>query len=693
MSFLRHGLLLLPALLLACSSSRSMPDVPDTVPPPEGARLITSGPEAFEAACRKDLDAARSLRSHLLGLNAGAGQQAILEAYDTLTSHVQLAAARASVARNAHPEAAMREVADACEQEAEKLSSELALDRGIYDALAAVDVSKLDPTTRHWVERALSELRRAGVDRDEATRQKIQGLNETLIKISQEFGRNIREDVRHVDLEPAQLAGMPADYVEAHPVREDGTVRITSDYPDYVPFMAYATDAKAREALWRAYRKRGHPANIAVLQRLIDTRQELATTLGYPHWAAYVTENKMVKTAEAADAFIQQVADATRVPAEREMAELLELKRKDVPDAQRVEPWDQAFYEDRLRASRFGFDSQQARPYFEYERVLSGVLDVTGHLFGIRYDAVEDAPIWHPDVRAFDVVDTSTGANLGRIYLDMHPREDKYKHAAQFDLVNGQAGKRLPEGVLMCNFPKPGGPSPALMQPTEVETFFHEFGHLLHHIFAGHLRWNAQAGIKTEWDFVEAPSMLLQQWGTHAESLNRFARHHATGEAIPEALVQQMVAANEFGKGLATRRQMFLAAVSLHMYDQPTGVDPHAVVAGLQPQFEPMRREADGDDTYFELAFGHLDGYSAIYYTYIWSSVIAEDLLTVFKDEGVMSPAPALRYRKAILSAGGSKDAADLVQDFLGRPYTFKAYADWLATPPPATAKPATHEP
>jgi len=693
MSLLRTGLLLLPALLLACSTSRSMPDAPAPLPAPDGARLLTSGPEAFADACRKDLDSARALRTHLLGLDAKSAQQEVLTTYDTLTSHVQLAASRASVARNAHPDAAMREVADACELEAEKLSSELALDRGLYDALAAVDVASLDATTRHWVERALSELRRAGVDRDAETREKIQALNEELTRISQEFGRNIREDVRHVDLLPEQLAGMPADYVAAHPVREDGRVRITSDYPDYVPFMAYARDAKAREALWRAYRKRGHPANIEVLKQLIAKRQELATTLGYPHWAAYVTENKMVKTAEAADAFITQVAEATRIPAEREMAELLELKRRDVPGATRVEPWDQAFYEDRLRAERYGFDSQEARPYFEYDRVLSGVLDVTSLMFGIRYDPVADAPIWHPDVRAFDVVDTTTGGALGRIYLDMHPRADKYKHAAQFDLVNGQAGKRLPEGVLMCNFPKPGGASPALMQPTEVETFFHEFGHLLHHIFAGHLRWNAQSGIKTEWDFVEAPSMLLQQWGTHAESLNRFARHHATGEAIPAGLVRQMTAANEFGKGLSTRRQMFLAAVSLHMYDQPSGVDPHAVVAELQPRFEPMRREADGDDTWFELAFGHLDGYSAIYYTYIWSSVIAEDLLTVFKDEGVLNPAPALRYRKAILAAGGSKDAADLVQDFLGRPYTFQAYADWLAEPPPALAKPALSKP
>lgn len=678
----------LSALLFsACSTtSRTMSDADSAVD--RGPRLelgasslLTQGPEVFSRACRTDLDAARALRGKLVALDGKKQPAELLTTYDALMSHVQLAGSRASVARNAHPEAAIRDAADACEKEAETLASELSLDRGLYDALASVDLEPLDATTRHWVERELASLRRAGVDRDEATRARIQALKEELIQISQDFGRNIREDVRTVELDPAQLAGLPEDYVAAHPPGADGKVRITSDYPDYVPFMVYAKDAAAREAVWRAYRMRGHPQNVEVLQKLVDKRQELATLLGFPHWAALVTDDKMVKTAEAADAFIKQVTEATRVPAEREMAELLALKQQDVPGATRVEPWDQAFYEDRLKAAKFDFDSQEIRPYLEYERVLSGVLDVTGHLFGIRYQPVNDAAVWHPDVRVYDVVDTAQDAVLGRIYLDMHPRGDKYKHAAQFDLVNGQAGKRLPEGVLLCNFPRPGGDAPALMQPTEVETFFHEFGHLLHHIFAGHLKWNAQSGIKTEWDFVEAPSMLLQEWGANAESLSRFATHHETGAPLPVELVERMTAAKEFGKGLYTRRQMFLSAVSLHMYDQPEGVDPHRVVESLQPQFEPFRREHDGD-TRFELSFGHLDGYSAIYYTYMWSSVIARDLLTVFEAEGMMNPAPAQRYRRAILAAGGSKDAADLVEDFLGRPYTFDAYARWLSEPP-----------
>ena len=291
MTRLREGLALPALLLLACTTSRPMPDAASTpLPPPDAAKLLTQGPQVFADACAKDFEAARAQRQVLLALDPAKQPQELLQTYDRLFAHVQLAGSRASVARNAHPDPALREVADACEQEAQRISIELSLDRGLYDALSAVDLSQVDTTTRHWVERSLQELRRAGVDRDEATRQKITALNDELTRISQDFGANIRKDVRHVELDPAQLAGLPEDYRQSHPVGPNGKVRINTDYPDYVPFMTYAKDAKAREALWRAYRRRGHPENGPVLQQLVERRQELAKLLGSPHWAAYITE-------------------------------------------------------------------------------------------------------------------------------------------------------------------------------------------------------------------------------------------------------------------------------------------------------------------------------------------------------------------------------------------------------------------
>jgi thimet oligopeptidase len=358
----------------------------------------------------------------------------------------------------------------------------------------------------------------------------------------------------------------------------------------------------------------------------------------------------------------------------RDYAQLLERKRKDVPGADRVEPWDSAYLQERVKAEQYGFDSQSVRPYFEYQRVEDGVLDVTGRLFGIAYRRIEDAPRWHAEVEVHDVYEGDR--LLGRIHLDMHPRDGKYKHYAQFTLASGQEGVRLPEGVLVCNFPRPAPGAPALMEHGDVKTFFHEFGHLLHHVLGGHTRWAAQAGVATEWDFVEAPSQMLEEWVWDPAVLARFAHHVETGEPIPAALVARMKAADEYGKGLMVRQQMFYAATSLELHQRdPEALDTTAVVAELQERYTPFRHV---EGTYFHESFGHLDGYSAIYYTYMWSLVIAKDLFGPFREAGIMDPGVAHRYRRAILEAGGSKPAAELVKDFLGRPHGFEAYEEWL---------------
>ena len=640
------------------------------LPPPEGSKLLSGTLETFNAACAADLERARARIAALKSLE-GSGGRAVLEAYDEATAAIGAALNRSSLTREVHPQATFRDAARACEQQADALNVEISQDRGVYDALSAVDLAQADAPTRYWMERTLLEFRRAGVDRDDATRAKVKALNEEILKLGQTFTQNISEDVREVELDPKELAGLPEDFIQAHKPGANGKVTITSNYPDYFPFMAYARDGKAREKVWRAYRQRASPKNEPVLAQLIAKRHELATLLGYPTWAAFVTETKMTRTQQVAADFIDKVAATAEQRAKQEYADLLARKQKDEPKATTLEPWDQDYYEDRLKAEKLGFDSQAMRAYFEYGRVKQGVMDITSRMWGITYVPVKDAAVWHPDVEAYDVMEN--GTLLGRIFLDMHPREDKYKHAAQFDLVAGQAGKRYPEGALVCNFPRPG----ALMTQDEVETFFHEFGHLLHHVFGGRQQWRGITGIATEWDFVETPSMLLQQWATNPGVLQEFARHHETGEAIPAALVEKLRASKEFGKGLWTRRQMFLAGVSLDYYSRAPGFDTTEALKKLQEKFTPFRHEYR-DGTHFQLAFGHLESYSAAYYTYVWSLVIAKDLETEFQKHGYLDTATTMKYRKTVLEPGGSKPAAELVKDFLGRPYGFEAYRAYL---------------
>jgi thimet oligopeptidase len=437
--------------------------------------------------------------------------------------------------------------------------------------------------------------------------------------------------------------------------------------------MTYSRSATAREALWKVYRQRGAPKNLEVLRRMLEARDELAGLLGFETWADYITGDKMIGTRENVRSFIEKISTAADRRMAADYAEILAWKKRDQPEATSVDAWDSGYLQEQVKAAQYNFNSQAVRPYYEYSRVKQGVMDLTSRMFGITYRRVADAAVWHPDVEAYDVLDGTSV--LGRIYLDMHPREDKYKHYAQFTLANGKEGRTLPEGVLVCNFPKPGV-EPALMQHSEVETLFHEWGHLLHHIFGGHTRWAGISGVATEWDFVEAPSQMLEEWTWDPETLQSFARHYQTGEPIPADLVKRMKAADEFGKGLYVRQQMFYAAISLELHSRdPKGLDTTKTIAELQQEYTPFRFV---DGTFFEASFTHLDGYSAIYYTYMWSLVIAKDMFTVFKRDGLLSSEAATRYRRAVLEAGGSKPAADLVADFLGRPYNFAAYEEWL---------------
>ena len=640
---------------------------------PVGAsRLLTVSPQAFLDTCRADVEQARASVAQFRTA-AGRDWAAALDRYDTAFGLLGNAASRSGLAREVHPDQPMRKAAEQCESDVDRAATELSLDRPTYEALVRLNVSRADAATKHYVEKTIRDFKRAGVDKDEATRAKIKTLREELVKLGQEFNSNIATDVRMIEVEPSELDGLPDDFKRAHAARSNGKILLTTNNTDYQPFMMYAKSVRAREEFWKAYRLRGHPKNLAVLGRMLEARKELANLLGFETWADYITGDKMIGTRREASEFIQKIATAADDRLTADYKALLARKQRDTPAATSVDAWDSAYLQELVKNDLYKYDSQTVRPYFEYRRVKQGVMDLTSKMFGITFRAVPDAVVWHPDVEAFDVLEGSR--LLGRIYLDMFPRDNKYKHYAQFTLINGKANRMLPEGVLVCNFPKPGA-EPALMQHGDVETFFHEFGHLLHHVFGGHTRWAGISGVATEWDFVEAPSQMLEEWVWTPETLQTFARHYQTNEPIPADLVKRMKAADEFGKGIFVRQQMFYAATSLELHTRdPKGLDTGKVVAELQNKLTPFKFV---DGTHFEESFTHLDGYSAIYYTYMWSLVIAKDMFTVFSKQGLLNPEAARLYRRTVLEAGGSKPAAELVKDFLGRPYTFEAYREWL---------------
>ncbi|MHB8186137.1 MAG: M3 family metallopeptidase [Dermatophilaceae bacterium] len=575
----------------------------------------------------------------------------------------------ASLISQVHPQEALRSQAETAEQEGNNLSTDLGLDRDLFEIFAAADSTGLDEGAARLLRLTLRDFRRAGVDQDEPTRARLRELGDRELVVDQEFGKNIRDDVRSISVTGGQLAGLPQDYIDAHPVGADGCVTITTDYPDLIPFMTFALDAEARRALVLEFNNRAWPVNDAVLQELLGLRAEHARILGFDSWADFDAEVKMIGRGAAIGEFIDQITEAADESGRRDLAVLLERLRADRPEVDVVDSADSAFYKEVVRRERFDVDAQQVRRYFEFAKVRQGLLDVTGRLFGLSYDRVQDAESWHEDVAVYDV--QLEGIPLGRIYLDLHPREGKYKHAAQFDLAPGIRDRQLPEGVLVCNFGR------GLMEHSDVVTLFHEFGHLVHHLLAGRHHWARFSGVATEWDFVEAPSQLLEEWAWDASVLRSFATDDA-GEPIPEDLVAKMRAGEDFGKGCSARTQMFYAALSYRLHQEPVA-DITAFVKEVQAAYDLF---AHVEGTHFHASFGHLSGYSSAYYTYMWSLVIAKDLFSAFDRKELFAPQTARRYRDTILAAGGSKDAADLVADFLGRPYTIEAFSTWLQEAP-----------
>ena len=639
-----------------------------------------SAPNAHAAAAgltervQRRLDAARTDLEELLGVRAPRSIENGLTLYDRILVHLDAAGCEPALLERVHPQAEVRAAAEEATRAVDKFATALSLNRDVFEALKAIDASAADAATQYFLKRTLRDYRRAGVDRDDATRKRIQELREELTLIGQEFERNIQSETRSIRVEPAALEGLPDDYVRAHAPGDDGRVTITTDYPDYVPFMAYSRSGAARRELFLEFRRRGYPKNLEILERMLVRRHELAGILGYASWAAYATEDKMIGSDVAARTFIERIATIASDRAERDYAALLAAKRRDDPAATSVAEWEKDYYERLVKASDYAFDPQSVRPYFAYESVKQGVLDLSARLFGIEFRRGANVETWAAEVETYDVYEN--GKQLGRFHLDMHPRQDKYKHAAQFTLIHGVADRQLPEASLVCNFPRPGPNDPGLLEHDDVETFLHEFGHLLHTLFAGRQKWLGVSGITTEWDFVEAPSQMLEEWARDTRVLQTFAVHHETGERIPEELVARLRRANEFGKGAFVRQQMFYAALSLGLHDRdPQGVDTTAFVREMQRRYS-MYDHVDG--TYFQLSFGHLDGYSALYYTYMWSLVIAKDLFSRFNRSNLMDQAVARAYRDAVLAPGGSAPAAQLIQDFLGRSFGFEAYQAWL---------------
>ncbi len=624
--------------------------------------LTPKGPADVTRQCDTRLAAIKLEQANLEALPLSTDPATLLAAYDDVYNLVvSTAYTEPSVLKDTHPDAAVRKAAEDCVQRAVTAATAFSMSRPIYERLKAIDAKGVAPELRYTVQRQLDNYRRSGVDRDDATRKRIADLQDAITATTLEFDRNIADDKRTISARPEELAGLPQDYIAAHPPQADGRALITMAYPDVFPVLRYASSDELRKRLRTSFGSRAYPANDAVLQRLLAQRAELASLLGYKTYADYDLANRMAKSPGRAQAFLDDIAAAARPTAKADAARMLARLQKDNPSAL-LGSWSTSYATALIRKEDYAVDPQLIRQYFRYDKVEAGVLGLIQDLFQVEIRPWQ-TPVWHPDVKTFEMVER--GQVIGRFYLDMHPRDGKFTHAQMSQVRIGIQGRVAPVAILECNFPK------GLMEHSDVVVFLHEFGHLIHWLFAGQRPLAAQNFSEIENDVIEAPSQLLEEWVWDYPTLKTFATNDA-GEVIPEGLVEKMNAGRLFAEAFGVMTQLGYSAVSLDYYSTDMrGKDP---TRAYDASYNRYALAPEPEGAHPQASFNHLAGYGAAYYTYQWSKALASDLLSQFRAAGLRDQATARRYREQVLAPGGSESMNTLARNFLGRDWSVDAY-------------------
>lgn len=659
MSRSRLALLLTSAMLAATPAFAETPSGAAVDALLKALPVTETAPAAIAARCEAVLAVSAKAKAELEARTGPATIATDFAAFDTLSLGLGDGYSELYLVSQVSPDKGAREAAEACIPKLSDLSTAISLSRPIYDRLAAIPTTGLDAKTDFTLKKMLTNYRLAGVDKDEATRAKVSALQKEITEIGLKFAGNIRDDKGDIKLSPADLVGAPQDFIDGHKPAADGFVHLTYDYPDVFPVLEFGSRRETRNQVMTAFLNRGWPANEVVLKSLLEKRYALAQALGYADYATLITADKMIGDPQRAARFLEDVNVAAKPGADADLAELLAFAKTVDPTVTQLQSYDNRYMSNLLRKQKYSVDAAEVRQYFTYDKARQGVFGLVSDLFGAQFKPW-DTPVWDKSVSAWELHDKN-GTLIGRFYLDMHPRDGKYSHAAQFPIRTGVAGRQVPVGALICNFPATGP-----MDHGDVETFLHEFGHLIHALYSGHTTYGAQSMGNLQWDFIEAPSQMLEEWTWDYDTLKTFAAN-PKGEPIPKALVERMNAGRRFGEPGRWKRQLAYAAYYNRKPDFDLGAMFDSQVERYS-QFPPL------DGTHDYASFGHLDGYSAIYYTYVWSKAIALDLFTQFRKDGLRNPQVATRYRQTVLEPGGSQDANVLIQSFLGRPLSLDAF-------------------
>ena len=660
-------------------SSDRPPDLAST--PPFDFTLAT--PERIRSGVEEAIARCDAILDGVAAIEGGRTFANTIVPLDEVASLLALASGEHGFLTYVAADATLRDVAIEAEQRLDTYGTTVHFREDIAAAVRAYaetdEARGLDGVDARLLAHTLRDTRRNGFDLDAERRGRVQALKERLVVLGVEFRRNIDEYDDALLVSREGLRGLPESYIErlqTVETAEGPRYRVSLDYPEFYPFLEAAEDESLRRELFLKNHNKAAEVNLPLLAEAIGIRHEIAETLGYASWDAYVIETKMAKTPQTALDFLVDLERQVRVKAERDIEELQAEKRRHLASLGREDPharleiWDWRYYQQRVMRERYQVDQFAVAEYFPMDAVLDGLFEVYQRLVGVRFVPVAETLAWHEDVRLYAVQDTASGDHIGHFYMDLHPRPDKYGHAAAFML---KPGRRLADGTygataaaIVANFTKPSAESPSLLRHSEVETLFHEFGHILHQVMT-RSPYNRFSGTNVERDFVEAPSQMLEHWTWEPSVLRGFTRHVTTGEPLPEALLGQMVAAKNVGSGLHYLRQIFFARLDLAYHDAGASKADIQRQDALAESLHGITGFPFPAGTHFQAGFGHLFGYDAGYYGYLWSQVFGDDMYGRFEGSPAIEAAAGLDYRRTILEAGGTLDGAELVRSFLGR--------------------------
>ena len=569
-----------------------------------------------------------------------------------------------------HTDQEVRDAGRACGERLSKWHTELAFNPRLYHSVEAFSATEeagsLSGERARLLEFVRRDLKRAGHHLPAESQARVKELTGRLIELGVAFGQNIAEYDDALEVTREDLDGLPESYTASLPPAEkEGWLRVTMAYPHVIPFMENAHRRDLRRRLTKKFNSRAVETNRPLLEEAVAIRMEIASLFGVPSWAHHRLSDRMAKTPEAVENFYELLLEPLQATGRRELARITGMLEADGEEGP-TQVWDWRYYDNQIRRIEFGVDQMEVAGYFPLDRVVEGMLDLTGEVFGLEYRVVE-APVWHEDVITYAVVDRASGERIAHFHMDLFPREGKFSHAAAFTLLGGRrlqdGSYQQPRSAIVANFTPPSEGKPALLQHSEVLTLFHEFGHILHQVLT-RTELGRFSGTSTEGDFVEAPSQIMENWTWRPEVLARFAFHYETAEPLPAELLEKLTGAKLLNIAISKLRQASFGLLDMALHGSDSRKDLNEILArttevslfGLQ------------EETFFPASFGHLlAGYDAGYYGYLWSEVYGDDMWRRFEDEGVTNPTVGMEYRREVLEAGGSRDALDTLRAFLGR--------------------------